>query len=202
MTGVAAPIGRAARLRLLRRLDAAARGVELLERKRHVLAGELSRLRLLTDRTGGDWQAAAGRAQLWLERSRRLDGLRLIEAAAPAPQARVLVRYRTAMGLVYPYAASCDVPGEHPVSGSSALVLAGRAHREALAAAAEHAAAVRARACVEVELTATAARERAIRHRRIPDLVDQLRRLELQLDELDREEGVRMRWSSRQGNRP
>ena len=197
MTGQ--PTGRAGRLALIRRLDTARAGLDLLERKRRILAGELARLQLLTERTGTAWRAAAGDADRWLARSRELDGAELLAAAVPDTPARVEVEERVAMGVRYPHDARAVPPPQPRLSGSSALVLAATAHREALTAAARHAAAERAKALVASELEATSARRRALDRRWIPRLSGQLHRLALHLDELEREEAVRRRWRAGPG---
>lgn len=56
--------------------------------------------------------------------------------------------------------------------------------------------ATRAVAIVETELAATRARQRAIENRWVPRLEEELRMLEVRLDELDREENVRLRWAA------
>jgi V/A-type H+-transporting ATPase subunit D len=50
------------------------------------------------------------------------------------------------------------------------------------------------------ELAHTRTRQRAIDKRWIPQLEDALRVLEMQLDELDREENVRVRWAANRLN--
>ena len=199
------PTGRAGRLALLRRLRTARAGVDLLERKRRILAGDLADLDLVTERTGDAWREAANQAARWLARSRELDGVERLDACAPAGPARVAVHEQVAMGVRYPVDATALPPPPDALSGSSALLVTAAAHRTALAAAARHAAALRARALVAAELEATAGRRRALERRWIPRLAEQLHRLELQLDELEREEAVRRRWHSGpslRGSRP
>jgi V/A-type H+-transporting ATPase subunit D len=194
--------GRAGRLTLLRRLHTARAGVDLLERKRRILAGELADLDRLTERTAVAWREAATEAARWLARSRELDGVERLDACAPAEPARVAVDERVAMGVRYPRDATAQPPPPGALSGSSALLVTAAAHRTALAAAARHAAAARARALVAAELEATAGRRRALERRWIPRLAGQLHRLELQLDELEREEAVRRRWHTPVGGPP
>lgn len=188
--------GRAGRLRLRRRLDVARRASELLDRKQRILTGELDRLELESRRTGDEWQRAAGEAATWLQRSAALDGQRGLAAAAPVASASVTVEYGEAMGVRYPVHATVQPPDEPVRSGSSALGFAVEAHRRALAAAVRHAAVLRAHALLAAELDHTRARQRAIENRWIPRLEDELRTLEAQLDEMDREENVRVRWAA------
>lgn len=193
---MSAPTGRSGRLRLEHQLDAARRGAELLERKRRILSGELSRLRLLTVRTETEWHDAAGEAARWLARSQALDGAQRLADVADRQSAQVLVEWHSAMGVVYPSGAAVDRRPTRPTGGSSALVMTDRAHRAALEAAVRHAAAQRALALVGAELEATRLRQQAIERRWVPRLEGQLARLTMQLDELEREENVRMRWAA------
>jgi vacuolar-type H+-ATPase subunit D/Vma8 len=190
------PTGRSGRLRLVHRIEMARRGADLLERKQRVLTGELARLRLTTRRTSEEWQSAAEEAARWLRRSLELDGLeRIAGAAAPEP-ATVRVGWQAAMGVVYPYRVVLVLPRARPAAASTALALAAAAHRSALEAAGRHAAAERALRLVEAELDATRLRQQAIERRLLPRLDAQLHRLETQLDELEREENVRLRWAA------
>lgn len=193
---MSAPTGRSGRLRLERRLDAARRGAELLERKRRILSGELSRLRLLTARTETQWCEAAHEAATWLVRSQALDGAQRLADVAAAEQAQVLIQWHSAMGVVYPADAVVRHAPPHPTGGSSALVMARRTHGAALDAAARHAAAHRALALVQAELEWTRLRQQAIERRWVPRLERRLAQLIMQLDELEREENVRLRWAA------
>jgi V/A-type H+-transporting ATPase subunit D len=201
---VSAPTGRSGRLRLAHQLDTARRGADLLERKRRILSGERARLRLLTTRTEQEWQTAAVDAARWLVRSLALDGAQRLADVVPAGSAVVRTSWRAAMGVVYPGEAVVLAPPSGPTGGSSALVMTGRAHRAALEAAARHGAAERALALVEQELESTRLRQQAIERRWVPRLAGQLNRLTMQLDELEREENVRMRWAAqaRRAGRP
>ncbi|HEX6335356.1 MAG TPA: V-type ATP synthase subunit D [Jiangellaceae bacterium] len=188
--------GRAGRLRLRHRLAAAARASELLDRKRRILAGELDRLGLEARRTGEEWERSAREARAWLQRAEALDGQRALAAATPAGLATVAIQYGEAMGVRYPVHTTVTPPAEPVRAGSSALSYAADAHRRALAAAVQHAAISRAEAMVAAELAHTRTRQRAIDNRWIPQLENALRILEMQLDELDREENVRVRWAA------
>jgi vacuolar-type H+-ATPase subunit D/Vma8 len=190
--------GRAGRLRLRRQLSAAERASELLDRKARILAGELDRLELVAKRTGAEWERCAGHAAVWLGRCAALDGQRGLAAAAPSAPAVVDVEHRGAMGVDYPVHVTVTPPDEPARPGSSALAYAVTAHREALEAAVHHAVATRAVAVLDAELAATRTRQRAIDNRLVPRLEGALRTLEVQLDELDREENVRVRWASTQ----
>lgn len=188
--------GRAGRLRLRHRLAAAARASELLDRKRRILAGELDRLELEARRTGEDWERGAREARAWLQRAEALDGQRALAAAGPADLAAVTIQYGEAMGVHYPAYSSVEPPRDPVRVGSSALSYAADAHRRALAAAVRHAAVSRAVSMLAAELAHTRTRQRAIDNRWIPQLENALRVLEMQLDELDREENLRVRWAA------
>ena len=193
---MSAPTGRSGRLRLEHQLNAARRGAELLERKRRILSGEVSRLRLLTARTETDWRDLAQQAATWLVRSQALDGAQRLADVGARERAELLVQWHTAMGVVYPADAVVHHASSHPTGGSSALVMADRVHRAALDTAARHAAALRALALVGAELESTRLRQQAIERRWVPRLEGQLARLAMQLDELEREENLRMRWAA------
>jgi len=202
-----AATGRAGRLRLRRRLAVAQRGVELLDRKQRVIAAELERAELQRERTAEHWAAAWAEAAAWLARCTALDGVQGVEDAAlngvrdmdgttVDGVAQVEVEWAGAMGVIYPQDARCVLPDVRPVQGSSALALAGPAHRRAVEAAARHAAAERAVRLLSEELAATRALRRAIEIRWVPRLAAALHDLEVRLDEADREENLRIRWSA------
>lgn len=188
--------GRAGRLRLRRRLAAAERASELLDRKARILAGELDRLQLVAERTAAEWDRSARHAVTWLRRSSALDGQRALAAAAPATPAVVDIERRGAMGVDYPVHATVTHADEPVRPGSSALAYTAAAHREALEAAVNHAVATRAVDLLNAELAATRTRQRAIENRWVPHLEEAIRALETQLDELDREENARLRWAA------
>lgn len=191
-----AATGRAGRLRLRHRLAVAAKASELLDRKRRILAGELDRFTLEARRTAEEWERSAHEASRWLRRSEALDGQRALSAATPATTASVTIQYGGAMGVRYPVHTTVTAPQDPVRAGSSALFYATEAHRRALAAGVQHAAISRAVTLLSAELAHTRARQRAIDNRWIPQLEDALRVLETQLDELDREENVRVRWAA------
>lgn len=191
-----AATGRAGRLRLRRQLAAATRASELLDRKRRILAGELDRLELEAQRTGEDWARSAREATAWLQRAVALDGQRALAAATPGSPATITVRYGEAMGVPYPVHTTVTPPRDPVRAGSSALAYATEAHHRALAAGVRHAAINRAVWILAAELAHTRTRQRAIDNRLIPRLDDAIGVLETQLDELDREENVRVRWAA------
>lgn len=194
--------GRAGRLALLTRVDVARKAAGLLDRKLSILRGEERRLAVLAERTRQEFHRCAGEADLWLLRAGLLGGQRpLLAARAPSTgQARLRVSWRAAMGVSYPDPDTVELrlpPSERlPAVGSSALPRAALAHQEALAAGVRYAAAATALARVRAELTATRRRLRSIQDRLLPRLQDALHAVELGLDEAEREEGLRLRWSA------
>ena len=100
------------------------------------------------------------------------------------------------MGVRYPEDALCRSPVAPPYGSSSALSYAAVAHRSALAAAVRHAAVQRALLLLSAELTATRTRQRAVEHRWIPRLENELRTIRRALDEQELEESLRLRWAA------
>jgi V/A-type H+/Na+-transporting ATPase subunit D len=191
------PAGRSGRLRLVHQLKVARAGSDLLGRKHRILAGELDRLRLQARQARQEWDDAAPAAAQWLFRSQALDGAgRITAAVATTVPARLRITWRSAMGVRYPVDATVVLPPEQATNGSSALVLAARAHRRALETAARYAAADRALRLVTTELEATRLRQHAIDRRWVPRLVDRLGALQTQLDEQELEDSVRRRWTA------
>jgi V/A-type H+-transporting ATPase subunit D len=198
------PPGRAGRLWLARRRQTADRAADLLEQKRRALIGEQRRLRLLSDRTEAAWRDAVTEAERWIARAGVVGGERAIRQAVGRipPTASVDVRWRSTMGAVYPARVACQLPGPGvPASAgqASALGPAERAHREALEAGAQHAAARMALTRVENELGVTVRRLRVIQQRWIPTLDSALHDLAVRLDEREREDLVAVRWTRDRG---
>jgi V/A-type H+-transporting ATPase subunit D len=194
------PPGRAGRLWLKRRLEIARRGRDVLEQKRRVLFGEERRLRHLVEETGGEWKERCQAAETWLLRAVLLGGERQIPIARAhldrAAGGRVV--WRSAMGLAFPAEVDCELPSPiwfSLLGNTSALEFAASAHRRALTAAVEHAAARRALELISAELDLTVRRLRAVEQRWIPRLESALHDLELALEERERDETVHARWA-------
>ncbi|MDN4477517.1 V-type ATP synthase subunit D [Demequina sp. SYSU T00039] len=188
-------VGRAARLRVQRQLAVARHGVDMLERKQRIIAAEHERLLLGADHLQQAWERAARDAAVWADRAAALDGWPAIEAAAPSGAATMRAEAGHVMGVEFTDAGEATVPERLPSGGSSALELAAEAMAEAVRAAAAYAAARRASTTVEAELVATRTRRRAVEHRWIPRLEGELARIEGALEELEREENLRVRWA-------
>ncbi len=194
------PPGRAGRLWLLGRLASARRSVELLDRKRKLLQREDARLSALCDATRARWETACAEAETWGLRATVLGGAsEMALAAAPvAGRARVDLTWRNTMGVPHPDVSRSEpavIRSADAAAANAAVGPAAAAYRRALEAAVAHAAAEMSRRVVAVELRATERRQRAIERHRLPALEDDLARLELRLDELERDERVVARWA-------
>ena len=190
MPGV--PPGRTGRLWLRRRLETARRGSALLDRKLHLLLSEQHRLRAEEQRTRREWESSCATADLWLLRAALLSGRRAIALAASQAPAEVTIRYALAAGTRYPAAVTCTTPDPGTFEGPT-VAAARQACRDAVAAAAQHAAAARAVSIIDTEAGATRYRLRAIENRWIPRLEHALTQVELGLEELEHADGVRLR---------
>jgi V/A-type H+/Na+-transporting ATPase subunit D len=199
------PPGRAGRLWLVRRLETARRGLDVLEQKRQALFREQARLAGSRAATQHAWAECAREAAAWGDRALAVAGerrLRLAAAGVTEP-CTVEVEWRNALGTALPVSATVrPAAGADLVAlgGGSAVALAARAHTEAVAAAAAEAAARAAWEALREELEATTRRQRAIERRWIPEHEAELQRVELALDEREREEIARARWATRRGS--
>lgn len=191
--------GRAGRLTLTARLATARRAVGLLDRKQRALAIECERLELIAARAAEDFEGKARAAALWLRRAGALDGRRTLLDSMPEATIEVVVEYDVTMGVRHPISAGVTFGPEPSPAGSSALIHATRAHRTALAAALQVAAARRSVVLVSAELSLTRQQQRALELRWIPKLERQLTVLVQRLDESEREENVRLRWAAGRG---
>ena len=108
------------------------------------------------------------------------------------------VPWRNTMGARHPDEARCVLPELAPAeaaAANAAIPRAAAAYRRALASAVEVAVAETARQKIGDELQATQRRLRGIERHRVPGLLEALRTLEGQLEELEREERVVARWA-------
>lgn len=194
------PPGRAGRLWLMRRLEVAARGTEVLDQKRRTLLRERQRTAAALARAEQEWDRHARLAAESNDRALALAGERRLDLAAVQCRgaATAEVTWRNMIGTVIPTDVRLDISGAPDfvaLGGGSAVALAARAHREALAAAAAHAAARAAHEAIEREFSATTRRLRAIERRWIPEHERALRRLELELAERELEDLARARFA-------
>lgn len=186
------PPGRAGRIWLARRLEVARRGADLLDRKLRILQGELARLQALAAGTAAQWDRCQAEAEAWLLRAALPGGERVIRLADDGQRADVRIGYQATMGIRYPCQAECTIPP--PATWDSPVVAAARhAHRTALAAAGQHAAATAAVRTVEAEVRLTRYRLRAVQDRWIPRLEETLAQVSFTIEELERADAARLR---------
>ena len=196
-----APPGRAGRLWLTRRLEIARRGVDVLDQKRQALLREQQRLELALAAASGTWERLGPEASAWNDRALAIAGERRLRLAAgrAGGSCQVDVEWRNALGTVFPAAATARPSAASELvalGGGSAVALAAQAHAAAVGAAVAQAAARAAHDAVAAELAAATRRQRAIERRWIPEHEAALARLELTLDEREREEIARARWAA------
>jgi V/A-type H+-transporting ATPase subunit D len=193
------PPGRAGRLWLLRRLDVARRGADVLDQKRRTLLREQERMAERLATATLEWERQAAVAAEWNTRALTIAGpRRLLVSALRRDRAEVSVEWLNMLGVVVPVSATVQLaasPDFVALGGGSSVALAARAHERALAAAAVHAAARAAYLAITAELAATTRRLRAIEQRWIPDHEAALGRLELRLEEVELEDLARARWA-------
>ena len=195
-----APPGRAGRLWLRSRIASARRNLELLDRKRRLLNRELADLGPQREFARRDWVQTCLEAQVWGLRATALGGVSDISFVAQnaGGRAEVEVPWHNTMGVTHPGLPNLTLPSLAPAvtaAASAALGPATAAYRRALEAGVAYAALDRSFLVLEAELRSTERRRRAIERRRIPTLQEALHRLELRLDELEREERVIGRWA-------
>lgn len=193
------------RLRLLREIDLAERAVHLLHSKEEALERERVRL------DGHAARAAEGWFQAWAElaaagtRARMLGAGPEIDRLAEHLEgtATITPEWSRSMGIEYPGAVDCEPRAAGPLTSTAAAVNAAAAAHRAVLAAADTAAAEEAVRRLDRELADTRRRRRAIDERRLPALEAEVRGLELRLDELDRDEALRIRTAKqREEDRP
>jgi len=199
------PPGRAGRLWLLRRLDVATRGADVLDQKRRTLLREQQRLADRLANTAAAWEQKARVAAEWSVRARTLAGPRRLRLAAMQlhSPAELSVEWRNALGAVFPTEATVQVaetPDFVALGGGASVALAARAHADALVAAAGYAAARAAHHAITAELTATSRRLSAIERRWIPAHQAALHALELKLEQSELEDTIRIRWAAGRWN--
>ena len=201
MTGPAT--NRAERLRLHDRLDLADRAVALLRSKEDVLRREESRLRGHVERTGAQWARSLEEATTWLLRARALGAGDHLGAGSgpgrPEVPATVELDWQRSMGVGYPGEVVARPGRGGPPVGTAALAPAASVFGRALEAGARHAAAGTAHQRVEQELLATRRRRRSLDRRLRPRLVAEIHRLDLALDERERDAALRVRLATAGG---
>ncbi len=201
MAALPVPPGRMGRLWVLNRLDLAERGVTLLEQKLQSLITLQEELQRRAEQSRHDWQQACREADMWGLRAALLGGQQAIDLATTTAPASVTVQWAITAGVRYPDVATCVLPPEDDpavIYTTSASVQAARAYRAAVVAAAECAAAQSAFRTIEREIHTTRLRVRALSRHWLPLLRQELARIELELEEEDRDGAIRVRLVGRQ----
>ncbi|MCK7622213.1 V-type ATPase, D subunit [Streptomyces sp. RS10V-4] len=193
------PAGRAARLRLRRSLETAARGADLLDRQLHLLREELAGLRRAEASARQEWEEQVRQARTWLLRGLLLGGEDALRTASLVPAAEATVDWAETLGVRRP-GRTVTTPGtaaaDDAAPGNTALVHARTAYRAALAAGARYGAAAAAVRAVDARAHTTLVRVRALRRHHIPRLRQRLAAVELALEEAEHEDAVRRRWAA------
>jgi V/A-type H+-transporting ATPase subunit D len=193
---LAVPPGRSGRIWLVRRLETARRGADLLDRKLRILQDELTRLQTAAEEAAARWTQCAADARSWLLRVALLSGERAIRLADDGQEADVRISYAVTMGIRYPATASCTIPSTVTWDGP-VVERARQAHRAAVAVAAEYAAATAAVRALDDEVRATRYRLRAVQDRWIPQLEQALAEITFTIEELERADAARLRLAAR-----
>lgn len=193
------PPGRAGRMWLDRRIAVATRGGSLLEQKLRILLDLQERYALLTERTQVEWVEAVRELDLWTTRAGLVSGQRGLRMACDGDPAQVDVAWHLTMGVRHPSDASVALPEGRPtdaVPDSAALLAAREAARRAVRAGVDQAVAGTALAAVRAEIVATRRQLRAVQTRWLPRLEEARRVLGMALDDQERDEALRLRWSA------
>ena len=201
MAALSRPPGRMGRLWVLNRLDLAERGVTLLEQKLHLLTALQEELQRRAEQSRRDWEQACREADTWGLRAVLVGGQQAIDLAITTAPASVTVQWAITAGVRYPDVATCVLPPQDDpavICPTSASVQAARAHRAAVVAAAVCAVAQSASRTVEREVHTTRLRARALSRHWLPLLRQELARIELELEEEDRDAAIRVRLVGRQ----
>jgi V/A-type H+/Na+-transporting ATPase subunit D len=199
---LAVPPGRAGRLWLDRRLAAARRGADLLDRKLRILQAELGGLRAAAGRAEREWRERSAEADWAILIAALLGGQRPVRLAASGGAAEVSVEYAVTIGVRHPVGGRYLPPAGPPPWAGPPVEQARLAHQAALAAAVGYAVASEAVRIIEAEATATRYRLRAIRDRLIPGLERARAEAVLAIDELERADGARLRMVAGRDLRP
>ncbi|BFV55360.1 hypothetical protein KCMC57_up04640 [Kitasatospora sp. CMC57] len=196
--------GRAGRLRLRHRLEAALRGAGLLDRKVAVLRERHRLLAAEEEAALQAWHTAVEEAETWLLRGLLLSGERAL-AVVVTNRADVVVEWTVSMGVRHPSRAVCTdavrAPTE-PLPANTALAHAETAYRTVVRTAAGYAAARTAAGLVQAEIDRTGRRVRALRRHWIPRLAEALAHLDQGLEQAEHEDAVRRRWAAGTPARP
>jgi V/A-type H+-transporting ATPase subunit D len=192
------PPGRAGMPWLARRRAVAARGSDLLERKLRILRAEEQDYALRAERTAAAWEQESAELERWMLRSALLSGERGVRLATDGADAIAEIDWRLTMGVRYPADATCVLPAELGgfTPDNTALHHASSAARRAVQAGVDHAVATAALAAIRAEIGSTRRQLRALEQRWLPRLESARAHLMIQLDDLEHDEHVRLRWAA------
>ena len=193
------PPGRTGRPWLLHRLEVARVGADVLDEKRRALLRRRQQLEDEVEEARLEWERLARTAADLHRRALVLSGARRLRLAVlfGGGRTELRVQWRSFLGVTLPDTAEIGFTEPVdlvPLGATLPLALAGRAHRQALTAAARFACIRETHRRVSDEVERTARRLRAIEQRWIPRHEEALATLELTLDELEREDSSRVRW--------
>lgn len=192
------PPGRAGLPWLVRREAVANRGSDLLERKLRILMAEEQAYALRAERTRTQWEQVSAELETWMLRSALISGERGVRLATDGAEATIQIDWRLTMGVRYPAGATCTLP-ERPggfAPDNTALRHAALAAHDCVQAAVEHAVASAALAAITAEITSTRRQLGALQRRWLPRLEAARSHLLIQLDDLEHDEHVRLRWAA------
>ena len=192
------PPGRAGLPWLARRTSMATRGSDLLERKLRILLAEEQAYALRAERTLADWERAGRELDRWMLASALISGERGLRLATDGADAAMDIDWHMTMGVRYPAGATCDLPTEPGgfAPDNTALRHARAAAQVAVRAAVDHAVAAAALAAIRTEVAGTRRQLRALQRRWLPRLEGAHARLLIQLDDMEHDEHVRLRWAA------
>jgi len=194
------PPGRAGRLWLDRRLDAASHAASLLDRKLRILHAEQERCTQRAEEASASWVAVIGTAETWALRAALLAGAGAFDGFHDGEPAEVDLDWAALMGARYPSAGRVTLPSgvrSAGLPGSAAVDEAARTYREAARLAVEAAVALSAVRVVRAEVAATRFRKRAVEDRWMPRLQEAAAALDLALSEAESAEGIQLRLAAR-----
>lgn len=198
------PPGRSGKLWLQRRISIAEHGASRLEHKLQLLQRAYGNWTQRQPAAVQAWHDACQAAELWWLRACIADGRETTERLGRGRVVELGVTPVTTAGRRHPGGAACGFdPGEvEPPVLSTALLQALPALEAAVRAAAELAVVDAARAALAAEIAVTQRRIRALRIRLLPQARSALAAVDLELEEAEHGDAVRVRRAAGAGRRP
>lgn len=200
--GIRVPPGRAGRLWLERRLGTAQHASELLKEKLAILNHEEQRLAQRAVEGAEEWRRLCAESETWTLRAAVLSSRRALRIASDGTSAQADIAMGLTMGIEHPVSGAVRLERQQdlPVTSSAAVTQAEEAARTAVEAALSAAVAFAALRTLRREMASTRRTLRAVEQRWIPRLSSALAEVRLELDELERAEGLRHRWAASHGS--